>query len=170
MFIISRFASLSRVGARSGDSTSFQYDSLNRTTSTTTSSGDSYNYEYAGDGQLYKMEDTAAGVTYRYNYDSIGRLIGTNQTGGAADLRAAYGYDNESRLKSINYSIPGVVDSATETFYYNTSATDTLPHLRRGRHPKHGQGSEPGLCLESGLSGVFCREGHAQSLHSADSP
>ena len=26
-----------------GDSTSFQYDSLNRTTSTTTSSGDSYN-------------------------------------------------------------------------------------------------------------------------------
>jgi len=126
MFIISRFASLSRVGARSGDSTSFQYDSLNRTTSTTTSSGDSYNYEYAGDGQLYKMEDTAAGVAYRYNYDSIGRLIGTNQTGGAADLRAAYGYDNESRLKSINYSIPGVVDSATETFYYNTSTTDSI--------------------------------------------
>lgn len=23
---------------------------------------------------------------------------------------------------------------------------DTLPHLRRGRHPKHGQGPEPGLC------------------------
>ena len=109
-----------------GDSTSFQYDSLNRTTSTTTSSGDSYNYFYAGDGQLYKMEDTAAGMTYRYNYDSIGRLIGTNQTGGAADLRAAYGYDNESRLKSINYSIPGVVDSATETFYYNTSTTDSI--------------------------------------------
>ena len=72
------------------------------------------------------MEDTAAGVAYRYNYDSIGRLIGTNQTGGAADLRAAYGYDNESRLKSINYSIPGVVDSATETFYYNTSTTDSI--------------------------------------------
>ena len=72
------------------------------------------------------MEDTAAGVTYRYNYDSIGRLIGTNQTGGAANLRAAYGYDNESRLKSINYSIPGVVDSATETFYYNTSTTDSI--------------------------------------------
>ena len=44
----------------------------------------------------------------------------------AADLRAAYGYDNESRLKSINYSIPGVVDSATETFYYNTSTTDSI--------------------------------------------
>ena len=35
---------------------------------------------------------------------------------------------------------------------------------------RSGQGPEPGLCLESGLSGVFCREGHAQSLHSADSP
>ena len=42
------------------------------------------------------------------------------------NLRAAYGYDNESRLKSINYSIPGVVDSATETFYYNTSTTDSI--------------------------------------------
>lgn len=109
-----------------GDSTSFQYDHLNRTTKTTTSSGDSYTYSYTGDGQLHKMEDAAAGVTYRYNYDAIGRLIGTSQTGGAADLRAAYGYDSESRLKSINYSIPGVVDNATETFYYNTSTTDSI--------------------------------------------
>ena len=74
-----------------GDSTSFQYDHLNRTTKTTTSSGDSYTYSYTGDGQLHKMEDVAAGVTYRYNYDAIGRLIGTSQTGGAVDLRAAYG-------------------------------------------------------------------------------
>lgn len=109
-----------------GDSTSFQYDHLNRTTKTTTSSGDSYTYSYTGDGQLHKMEDVAAGVTYRYNYDAIGRLIGTSQTGGAVDLRAAYGYDSESRLKSINYSIPGVVDNATETFYYNTSTTDSI--------------------------------------------
>ena len=109
-----------------GDSTSFQYDALNRPTGTTTSSGDSYSYTYGGDGQLYRMEDAAAGVTYRYNYDSIGRLIGTNQTGGAADLRASYSYDSDSRLKSINYSIPGVVDSATETFYYNTNTTDSI--------------------------------------------
>lgn len=39
---------------------------------------------------------------------------------------AAYGYDSESRLKSINYSIPGVVDNATETFYYNTNTTDSI--------------------------------------------
>ncbi len=38
-----------------GDYTSFQYDNLNRTTGTTTSSGDSYHYSYAGDGQLHKM-------------------------------------------------------------------------------------------------------------------
>ena len=55
-----------------------------------------------------------------------GRLIGTNQTGGAADLRASYSYDSDSRLKSINYSIPSVVDSATETFYYNTNTTDSI--------------------------------------------
>ena len=109
-----------------GDYTSFTYDNLNRVTNTTTSSGDSYNYTYSGDGQLHSMEDTAAGVTYRYGYDSIGRLIHTSQTGGSADLRASYSYDSDSRLKSINYSIPGVVDNATETFYYNTTTTDSI--------------------------------------------
>lgn len=63
---------------------------------------------------------------YKFCSIYIGRLIGTDQTGGAADLRAAYGYDSESRLKSINYSIPGVVDNATETFYYNTNTTDSI--------------------------------------------
>ena len=29
-------------------------------------------------------------------------------------------------VKSFSYSIPGIVDSATETFYYNTSTTDSI--------------------------------------------
>ncbi len=72
------------------------------------------------------MEDTAAGMTYRYNYDSIGRLIGTNQTGGAADLRAAYGYDNESRLKASIIPSPAWLTAPRKTFYYNTSTTDSI--------------------------------------------
>ena len=41
-------------------------------------------------------------------------------------MRAAYAYDSDNRLKSFSYSIPGIVDSATETFYYNTSTTDSI--------------------------------------------
>ena len=109
-----------------GQYTAFDYDDLNRTTKTTTSSGDSYTYSYAGDGQLHKMEDVASGVTYRYNYDTLGRLIGASQTGEGTSLRASYTYDSDSRLKSISYSIPGLIDSATETYYYNTSTTDNV--------------------------------------------
>ncbi len=108
------------------DYVDFSYDNLNRITETRTSSGDSYRYTYTGDGQLYQMEDAADGVTYHYNYDTIGRLIGTSQTGGSSDLRAAYSYDDSNRLKSLSYSIPGVIDKATETLYYNSNTTDSV--------------------------------------------
>ncbi|MFR1765885.1 hypothetical protein, partial [Waltera sp.] len=58
-------------------------------------------------------------IRYTYNYDTIGRLIGTDQTGGTAELRASYQYDTNNRLTRMSYSIPGVVDNATESFYYN---------------------------------------------------
>ncbi len=109
-----------------GQYTAFDYDDLNRTTKTTTSSGDSYTYSYAGDGQLHKMEDVVSGVTYRYHYDTLGRLIGASQTGEGTNLRASYTYDSDSRVKSISYSIPGLIDNATETYYYNTSTTDNV--------------------------------------------
>ena len=122
----SKNGQLNRQTYGNGQYTEFDYDDLNRTTKTTTSSGDSYTYSYAGDGQLHKMEDVAAGVTYRYNYDSLGRLIGASQTGDKTNLRASYTYDSDSRLKSISYSIPGIIDKATETYYYNTSTTDNV--------------------------------------------
>ena len=104
-----------------GASTSFQYDALGRSTKTTTSDGDQYTYKYTGDGQLYEMTDKNGGspIRYLYSYDTLGRLIGTGQTGGTSELRAAYQYDTNNRLTRMSYSIPGVVDSGVESFYYN---------------------------------------------------
>ena len=75
----------------------FQYDSLNRTTQKSTSSGDTYTYAYTGDGQLGRMTDSALGRTYGYTYDSLGRLVGyqENKTG-----------DN-SRILSSRYTFGG---------------------------------------------------------------
>ena len=104
-----------------GAYTAFTYDNLGRSKKTTTSDGDEYTYRYTGDGQLYEMKDKNGGspIQYRYNYDSLGRLIGTSQTGGAGELRATYRYDTNNRLTRMNYSIPGIIDSGEESFYYN---------------------------------------------------
>ena len=120
-----------------GASASFQCDALGRSTKTTTSSGDEYTYQYTGDGQLYELTDKNGGspIRYTYNYDTIGRLIGTGQTGGTSELWASYQYDTNNRLTRMNYSIPGVVDNATESFYYNgdgSKITADIPNASKG--------------------------------------
>ena len=129
-----------------GASTSFQYDALGRSTKTSTSSGDEYTYRYTGDGQLYELTDKNGGspIRYTYNYDTIGRLIGTGQTGGTAELRASYQYDTNNRLTRMSYSIPGVVDNATESFYYNGDGNSVVED-----RTNVGEGTLKGMALFS---------------------
>lgn len=82
---------------------------------TTGSSLQSYNFTYDNFGNMTKLQ-VGSRTLAEYTYSSKNGQL-NQQT---------YGYDSESRLKSINYSIPGVVDNATETFYYNTSTTDSI--------------------------------------------
>ena len=115
-----------------GAYTEYEYDSLGRASRTSTSDGDTYTYRYTGDGQLYEMKDSNGGeeITYRYQYDSIGRLIGTTQSGGTAELQAMYQYDSNDRLTRMNYSIPGIVDSGEESFYYNGDGSGMVADLK----------------------------------------
>ena len=78
------------------------------------------------------MKDSNGGeeITYRYQYDSIGRLIGTTQSGGTAELQAMYQYDSNNRLTRMNYSIPGIVDSGEESFYYNGDGSGMVADLK----------------------------------------
>ena len=116
-----------------GDWTSYTYDELGRTTETRTSDGGAYTYVYTGDGQLHSMTDnqgssaTTDDVKYSYRYDGIGRLVGTEQRGPAGEAVGAYQYDESSRVTKFSYSIPGVMDSATESYYYNSSSSDKIP-------------------------------------------
>ena len=117
------------------DNIGYVYDDLNRITQTSynnylSSVPDySYSYQYNGDGNLYSIsggEVNGTQAKYLYQYDSIGRLIGTSQTGGNGNIRAGYTYDESNRLTSITYHIPGIVDTGTQTMYYNTNTSDSI--------------------------------------------
>ena len=69
----------------------------------------------------------AGNTTYRYNYDSIGRLTGSTQKTPAADLTASYQYDDNNRVTTFAYSIPGIIDSAYEAYSYNSNSGDSIP-------------------------------------------
>ena len=125
---------LSRQNYGNGAYTAFTYDDLGRAAKTETSSGDVYDYVYTGDGQLYSLRDnngtssTADDIFYRYQYDSLGRLIHSVQSqGGKTQLRGSYQYDDSNRVKSFGYSIPGLIDNAAQTYYYNSNANDSVP-------------------------------------------
>ena len=118
---------LARQNYGNGAYTAFTYDNLGRITQTQTSSGDTYRYTYTGDGQLYRLEDVAGNTAYRYNYDSIGRLTGSTQKTPAANLTASYQYDDNNRVTTFAYSIPGIIDSAYEAYSYNSNSGDSIP-------------------------------------------
>ena len=94
-----RNGALTRMTYGNGDYVDYTYDILGRKTETETSDGDSYEYRYTGDGQLYEITDTDGGLLYRYIYDSIGRLIGSSMnTDEAVILQTWNKYDDNNRV------------------------------------------------------------------------
>ena len=112
-----------------GQYTSFTYDNLGRKKETKTSSGDTYQYKYTGDGQLYSMTDVAGGFAYQYTYDTLGRLMQANRTATgtanhAKNMQAGYTYDTDNRIKKVAYNIPGV-DNTFASYYYSSDESST---------------------------------------------
>ena len=103
---------LNRMTYGNGAYVGYAYDTLGRKTHTTTSSGDSYTYNYTGDGQLYQMTDNAGtsatsdDLIYGYNYDTLGRLIGsTMSTGSTVNLQTTHKYDENNRLTNQSWKV-----------------------------------------------------------------
>ena len=102
----------------------YSYDDLGRMIQKQTSAGDSYNYQYTGDGQLGFMSDERDQTNYQYAYDTMGRLIRTTRSG-AQTFQGQYTYDTVNRITKINYNIPDVVDNEYAGYYYNDDANNT---------------------------------------------
>lgn len=115
---------LTRQQMANGAYTDYTYDSLGRTTQKHTSSGDTYNYQYTGDGQLGFMTDARGQTKYQYAYDTLGRLIRTTRSG-AQTFQGQYTYDTVNRITKINYNIPDVVDNEFAGYYYNDDPNNT---------------------------------------------
>ena len=54
------------------------------------------------------MQDTAGSLIYRYTYDTIGRLINSSmKANGTVKLQTQHQYDNQNRLASQTFALPG---------------------------------------------------------------
>ena len=111
-----------------GITVGYTYDILGRITEESWEGKAKYQYVYSADGYLAKKVDVTTGVAVNYEYDSLGRLIHSYQTNGdTVNHRSEHLYDTENRLTRFSYSIPGVIDSASESFTYNTDTSDSIP-------------------------------------------
>ncbi len=111
-----------------GITVGYTYDILGRITEESWEGKAKYQYVYSADGYLAKKVDVTTGVAVNYEYDSLGRLIHSYQTNGdTVNHRSEHLYDTENRLTRFSYSIPGVIDSASESFAYNTDTSDSIP-------------------------------------------
>ena len=111
-----------------GITVGYTYDILGRITEESWEGKAKYQYVYSADGYLAKKLDVTTGKAVNYEYDSLGRLIHSYQTNGdTVNHKSEHLYDTENRLTRFSYSIPGVIDSASESFTYNTDTSDSVP-------------------------------------------
>jgi YD repeat-containing protein len=91
--------------------TTYQYDALNRLTRATYQDGSEVQYGYDsgvnGKGRLTSITENAAGgamtTQVLYGYDAHGRLVTETRTIGSATFVTQYGYDSAGRMNSITY-------------------------------------------------------------------
>ena len=111
-----------------GATVSYTYDIFDRVSEEKWGDTLKYQYFYNAEGDLAKKLDVTTGKAVNYEYDSLDRLIHSNQTeNGTVTSQTEHIYDTENRLKRFTYSIPGVIDSAAESFYYNENTADGIP-------------------------------------------
>ena len=84
-----------------------------------------YKYTYAGNGDLYSIEDIDSDIKFCYNYDSLDRLISSYQLiGSNITLLTQYDYDNENRVSVYHCGIEGAAGGTlghTYSYTYNSN-------------------------------------------------
>ena len=94
-----------------GDSVSYTYDNLYRTTGKSYDGQTAFTYVYDAYGNLARTTDLVNNVTYTYQYDMVGRTTGMDSTQGQT-LRVSY--DDKNRT---DYVVSKVGDTSTKTQY-----------------------------------------------------
>ena len=101
------------------------YDKLDRVVEIKVNGETKYKYTYAGNGDLYSIEDIDSDIKFCYNYDSLDRLISSYQLiGSNITLLTQYDYDNENRVSVYHCGIEGAAGGTlghTYSYTYNSN-------------------------------------------------
>ena len=120
-----------------GVTTSFEYDSLNRTKSISVNNGNGneerVSYSYDGKGRPSEVKDYLSGQTTKTEYDLLDRVTSVrtidNSTNTVEQTESVH-YDDKNRVDGIDYSYLGTTQSTD--YVYGNSASGEEPSVIYG--------------------------------------
>ena len=116
---------LTRSDYGNGDSVSYGYDSLGRTTSVRYEDGAQVDYTYDNSGNLGLLTDSASGRRTQYFYDFQDRLMRWEQSGSGYANSVKWGYDDNNNLSTQKQTLNGTTYTTSYTYDKDNRLTKT---------------------------------------------
>ena len=116
---------LTRSDYGNGDSVSYGYDSLGRTTSVRYEDGAQVDYTYDNNGNLGLLTDSASGRRTQYFYDFQDRLMRWEQSGSGYANSVTWGYDDNNNLSTQKQTLNGTTYTTSYTYDKDNRLTKT---------------------------------------------
>ena len=116
---------LKRSDYGNGDSVSYGYDSLGRTTSVRYEDGAQVDYTYDNNGNLGLLTDSASGRRTQYFYDFQDRLMRWEQSGSGYANSVTWGYDDNNNLSTQKQTLNGTTYTTSYTYDKDNRLTKT---------------------------------------------
>ena len=116
---------LTRSDYGNGDSVSYGYDSLGRTTSVRYEDGAQVDYTYDNNGNLGLLTDSASGRKTQYFYDFQDRLMRWEQSGSGYANSVTWGYDDNNNLSTQKQTLNGTTYTTSYTYDKDNRLTKT---------------------------------------------
>ena len=110
-----------------GFTESYVYDKLDRISEICYNGVTKYKYSYDTNGNLYKIVDIPSNIVTIYKYDTRNRVVSAieyDATEYEANFEMRQGYDDQSRLEFVNYTLDYGISGSKVKHSYEYKFTD----------------------------------------------